>query len=62
MKTPFNGAQTTLYCCLSSLLEDETGCYYEECRLSEAHRRALDEDAQKRLWDWSERAVAHHAS
>jgi retinol dehydrogenase-13 len=58
MKTPFNGAQTTLYCAINSAVEKDTGLYYSDCaeKLPSIDPGLIDEH-QKRLWTISEKAV-----
>ena len=57
IKTPFHGAQTTLYCALEPSLENESGNYYSDCKKKIPSRNARNEDDQKRLWDISEEVV-----
>jgi retinol dehydrogenase-12 len=57
IKTPFYGAQTTLYCALEDTIEDETGCYYSDCSKKEPSGHAQDMEAAKRLWEVSETLV-----
>ena len=57
IKTPFHGAQTTLYCALEPSLENESGNYYSDCKRKTPSRNARNEDDQKRLWDISEEVV-----
>ncbi|CAG2112079.1 unnamed protein product [Medioppia subpectinata] len=52
--TPEMGAQTTLYCALDPQLDNETGCYYANCRkINKMISTATDDKAAKRLWDYS---------
>jgi len=60
VKTPFFGAQTTLYCCLNDHISN--GGYYSDCRQKIPCRRALDERAGKKLWDISEKMVGLRSS
>ena len=54
-KTPFYGAQTTIYC---SLAEDlGTGKYFDNCKEEKIHSAALSLPDQERLWDLSEKLV-----
>ncbi|TRY61242.1 hypothetical protein TCAL_16277 [Tigriopus californicus] len=55
--TPLEGAQTTLYCALEDSIEGHSGRYYSGCKEKKASARALDEKAQKRLWELSEKMV-----
>ncbi|OII72054.1 short-chain dehydrogenase family protein [Cryptosporidium ubiquitum] len=52
-KTPFSGAQTTLYCCA---IPDEKlipGGYYSQCALDISSPVSLDMDVSEKLWDYS---------
>jgi len=57
MKTPFHGAQTTLYCAINSAVENDTGLYYSDCAEKLPSAYALNEEHQKQLWKISEKAV-----
>ena len=57
LKTPLNGAQTTLYCILEPSIENHSGRYYSDCEEIEPHRRALIESDQRKLWELSEKFV-----
>lgn len=57
IKTPFHGAQTTLFCALEPSIEHHSGRYYSDCREKQAGRRARNKEDQKRLWGMSERLV-----
>jgi hypothetical protein len=52
-RTPVEGAQTILYCCLEESIKHRTGGYY--CTLAEKKpsQYALMESDQKKLWDLS---------
>uniref|UniRef100_A0A1B6EAX4 Retinol dehydrogenase 13 n=1 Tax=Clastoptera arizonana TaxID=38151 RepID=A0A1B6EAX4_9HEMI len=53
LKTPEQGAQTTLYCALDKAVENETGLYYSDCKIKSPSRAARDEESAKRLWEES---------
>ncbi|XP_036358469.1 retinol dehydrogenase 14-like [Octopus sinensis] len=57
LKTPAQGAQTTLYCILSEKLQNESGYYYSNCSQEDLNSNGLNEDGAKRLWEVSEKAV-----
>ena len=57
IKTPFHGAQTTLYCALEPSLENESGKYYSDCGRKTPSRKARNEQDQKRFWEMSEEIV-----
>ena len=60
VKTPFYGAQTTLYCCLSDSIS--SGGYYSDCRKKSPSQRTSDDRACKKLWDVSEKMVGLRSS
>ncbi len=53
MRSPEEGAQTSLYCATSPDLAGETGRYYEDCKSRPAGRAATPELAAE-LWERSE--------
>ncbi|XP_029952163.1 retinol dehydrogenase 13-like [Salarias fasciatus] len=53
IKTPTEGAQTTIYCAVEESLKDESGLYYSDCAPKTAAPQALDDEAAKKLWDLS---------
>ncbi len=57
IKTPWHGAQTTLYCVLDDSIENESGSYYSDCAKKTPTDFAKDLDAAKRLWTVSEKLV-----
>ena len=57
VKTPYNGAQTTIFCALDKSLENESGKYYSDCEEKPPHPRAQILEDQERLWRLSENAV-----
>ncbi|XP_065209980.1 retinol dehydrogenase 11-like [Planococcus citri] len=52
-KTPEEGAQTTIYCSIEESLEDETGCYYSDCKKETPSTAATNAEESKKLWDLS---------
>ena len=57
IKTPFYGAQTTIYCALDDAIECESGMYYSDCAKKNPASQALNKDDQKKLWEISESMV-----
>ena len=57
MKTPYHGAQTTLYCAINPSIEKDTGLYYSDCAEKLPSLFALDEENQHKLWSISEETV-----
>ncbi|KAH8738920.1 hypothetical protein FG386_000786 [Cryptosporidium ryanae] len=53
-KTPFYGAQTTLFCCSSKEEDLLPGGYYSQCSLSISSPASLDINSSKKLWEYSE--------
>jgi len=57
MRSPAEGARTSLYCATSPELAGETGLYYEDCRPKQPSRHATAERAAE-LWERSEAWVS----
>lgn len=57
LKTPQNGAQTSLYVALEPSLDNVTGKYYTDCRENNVAKQAEDDDVQKWLWKASQNWV-----
>ena len=53
-KTPFSGAQTTLYCCAISNEVLIPGGYYSQCSLDMSSPISLDMNISEKIWDYSE--------
>lgn len=56
-KTPDAGAQTTLHCALEPNLEEKSGEYFNNCKISKPNRLAHDRDLANWLWDESAKLV-----
>jgi retinol dehydrogenase-12 len=50
LKTPVQGAATTLYCCLEPTIADHTGRYYSGCHETTASSHATDAELAEKLW------------
>ncbi|XP_061112033.1 retinol-DH_like_SDR_c domain-containing protein [Conger conger] len=57
MKTPWQGAQTSVYCAVSPRLEDRSGCYFSDCVVKETAPEGRDDLVALRLWEVSSRLV-----
>lgn len=57
IKTPKDGAQTSIYCAVDQSLEKVSGKYFSDCKEKVAQPLARDEKLAKDLWDLSEKAV-----
>ena len=54
IKTPLEGAQTTIYCAVSEEMKGVTGQYLADCQISEtSHPQATDDELTERLWEVS---------
>ncbi|XP_029904398.1 retinol dehydrogenase 13 isoform X2 [Myripristis murdjan] len=53
IKTPKEGAQTTIYCAVEESLANDSGLYYSNCAVKEPAAQARDDAAAKKLWDLS---------
>ncbi|VDP48612.1 unnamed protein product [Echinostoma caproni] len=54
-RTPWEGAQTTLFCALSPKLSP--GGYYRNCSLAQPNKQALDDTICECVWGVSEKLV-----
>ncbi len=55
--TPEQGARTSIYLASSPEVEGVTGKYYDKCKAVRSNDISYDRDAQKRLWEISEKLV-----
>ncbi|XP_007940499.1 retinol dehydrogenase 11 [Orycteropus afer afer] len=53
LKTPQQGAQTSLYCALTEGLENLSGKHFSDCQLAWVSAQARNEVIARRLWDVS---------
>ncbi|XP_056603239.1 retinol dehydrogenase 11 [Triplophysa dalaica] len=53
IKTPWEGAQTTIYCAVEGSLKDSSGLYYSDCAPKLAAPQGRDDAVARRLWDLS---------
>ncbi|KAM7014688.1 retinol dehydrogenase 13-like [Tautogolabrus adspersus] len=53
IKSPLEGAQTTIYCAVEESLANDSGLYYSDCAPKTAAPQGLDDAASKKLWDLS---------
>ena len=57
-KTPWEGAQTTIYCAVSEEMEGVTGQYLADCQIAKVkHAQATDDQIAERLWEASAKLV-----
>ncbi|XP_026233714.1 retinol dehydrogenase 11 [Anabas testudineus] len=53
IKSPWEGAQTTIYCAVDESVSNNSGLYYSDCAPKKAAPQAQDDAAAKKLWDLS---------
>lgn len=54
LKTPWEGAQTTIYCAVSEEMEGVTGKYLADCRIKKTNNpQATDDQVAEKLWEAS---------
>lgn len=53
IKTPWEGAQTSIYCAVDERLAEESGLYYSDCQRKPAAPQGLNDESAGRLWDLS---------
>ncbi|XP_029290222.1 retinol dehydrogenase 11-like [Cottoperca gobio] len=58
IKSPTEGAQTTIHCAVEESLQNESGLYYSDCAPKTAAPQGLDDEAAKKLWDLSASMVS----
>lgn len=57
MKTPYEGAQTSIHLAVAPELENVTGKYYVDCCEAVPSKAARDDELAEKLWDLSERVI-----
>ncbi|NXI29317.1 RDH12 dehydrogenase, partial [Sterrhoptilus dennistouni] len=53
LKTPCEGAQTSIYCAVAEELESVTGQYFSDCQPAYVSPRGRDDETAKKLWSVS---------
>ena len=62
-KTPWEGAQTTIYCAVSEEMEGVTGKYLADCRIKKTNNpQATDDQVTEKLWEVSAKLTKFNAS
>ena len=62
LKTPEQGAQTTIYLATSDKVEGVTGKYFANCREKASNKESYEADVARRLWEISEKMTAASSS
>lgn len=57
IKTPEQGAQTTIYCAVDETVANESGYYYSDCARSKPFKNAENVEDAKELWNISLKLV-----
>eukprot|EP00116_Pleurobrachia_bachei_P014908 sb/3475170/ len=58
IKTPEEGAMTSVYCCVEDGLV--SGSYFGDCEREELKPIATNQDTQKKLWDFTVKLLEHY--
>ncbi|NWI85644.1 RDH12 dehydrogenase, partial [Pitta sordida] len=53
LKTPWEGAQTSVYCAVAEELESVTGQYFSDCQPAYVSPRGRDDETARKLWSVS---------
>lgn len=62
LKTPWQGAQTTIYCAVAEELEGVSGRYYGDCKEEKlVTAAAVDDEVAEKLWRVSAQMVGLEA-
>jgi len=63
LKSPSQGAATTLYCTVTPSLEKHSGCYFVDSQLADqlSSDESHDENVAKKLWETSEKMLASNS-
>lgn len=57
IKTPEQGAQTSIYCSVDEKCANESGLYYAECAVKTPSKAARNEEDAKKMWEESIKLV-----
>lgn len=57
MKTPQQGAQTTIFCAVDETTANQNGLYYDDCKVATPPKAAQDVEMARKLWDVSAKMV-----
>lgn len=57
LKTPEEGAQTTIYLAVSKEVEGISGCLFEECKKVALYPLATKRNLAKEIWDETENLI-----
>ena len=55
LKTPWQGAQTAIYCATEPSLEGVSGLYFGDCKQKDCAPRAKDDGTARKLWEVTEK-------
>lgn len=57
IKSPEQGAQTSIYCAVDKSVEKDNGQYYSNCKVTEPSANAQNSEDAKELWEISCKVV-----
>jgi protochlorophyllide reductase len=61
-KTPYQGTQTSLHCCLMPFDFINNGAYYADCKVKKETLKPEWKDQMKKLWEWSVEATKDYTN
>ncbi len=56
-RTADKGAETSIYLCTSDDVADVSGAYFANCKQKQPKPWAMDDDAARKLWDYTEETI-----
>ena len=60
MKSPKQGAQTTIYCAVDNGLKNISGGYYSDCKEEKIFANKVNDEDSAKLWRISEEYVKNY--
>jgi len=57
-KNPYQGAQTAIHLAVCPFEKLENGSYYVDCKVGWLNKKAKNKEANKKLWEITEKLVA----
>jgi retinol dehydrogenase-14 len=60
LRTPAQGAETSVFLATSPAVDGVNGGYFQKCRAARSSKRSYDVETRKRLWEVSEAMVDAH--
>jgi len=57
-KSVEQGAATSVYCAVSPDVEDQSGSYFQDCKMASTSHAQINDDMAEKLWKWTEKIIA----